>query len=130
MNKITYFIILTSSFFLAACSTSNEPVILEAKQIAMTGEPSSTLELTLIKKDKICILKAKTTSKNTPTIEKDWAFFRDDLILISENSSSEPVINSDAPDAKIEEHIEEMKIRKEAKEIKSFISKENLKKCT
>ena len=52
MNKITYFIILTSSFFLAACSTSNEPVILEAKQIAMTGEPSSTLELTLIKKDK------------------------------------------------------------------------------
>ncbi|EPH37512.1 hypothetical protein L291_0385 [Acinetobacter guillouiae MSP4-18] len=96
----------------------------------MTGEPSSTLELTLIKKDKICILKAKTTSKNIPTIEKDWAFFRDDLILISENSSSEPVINSDAPDAKIEEYIEEMKIRKEAKEIKSFISKENLKKCT
>jgi hypothetical protein len=130
MNKITHFIILTSSFFLAACNTSNEPVILEAKQIAMTGEPSSTLELTLIKKDKICILKAKTTSKNTPIIEKDWAFFREDLILISENSSSEPVINSDAPDAKIEEHIEEMKIRKEAKEIKSFISKENLKKCT
>ncbi|MFW1851566.1 hypothetical protein ACG9XR_13510 [Acinetobacter guillouiae] len=130
MNKTTHFIILTSSFFLAACSTSNEPVILEAKQIAMTGEPSSTLELTLIKKDKICILKAKTTSKNIPTIEKDWAFFRDDLILISENSSSEPVINSDAQDAKIEEHIEEMKIRKEAKEMKSFISKENLKKCT
>ena len=75
MNKITHFIILTSSFFLAACSTSNEPVILETKQITMTGEPSSTLELTLIKKDKICILKAKTTSKKNTHNRKRLGFF-------------------------------------------------------
>jgi hypothetical protein len=130
MNKTPLIITLTSCFFLSACLSSNEPVILETQQIENANTPSSELELTLIKKGKICLLKTKTSAKNTPPIEKDWAFFRDDLILISENSISEPSIDRDSPDAEIEAHIQEMKIRKEANQMKNLISKENLKKCT
>ncbi len=52
------------------------------------------------------------------------------FILISENSTSEPSIDTDSPDAEIEAHIQEMKIRKKANQMKNLISKENLKKCT
>ncbi len=130
MNKTPLIITLTSCLFLSACLSSNEPVILETQQIEIANNPLSVLELTLIKKGKICLLKTKTSAKNTPPIEKDWAFFRDDLILISENSTSEPSIDTDSPDAEIEAHIQEMKIRKEANQMKNLISKENLKKCT
>ncbi|MFW2013629.1 hypothetical protein [Acinetobacter bereziniae] len=130
MNKTPLIITLTSCLFLSACLSSNEPVILETQQIEIANNPLSVLELTLIKKGKICLLKTKTSAKNTPPIEKDWAFFRDDLILISENSTSEPSIDRDSPDAEIEAHIQEMKIRKEANQMKNLISKENLKKCT
>ncbi|MEC8122280.1 MAG: hypothetical protein VX125_00270 [Pseudomonadota bacterium] len=130
MNKTPLIITLTSCLFLSACLSSNEPVILETQQIEIANNPISVLELTLIKKGKICLLKTKTSAKNTPPIEKDWAFFRDDLILISENSTSEPSIDRDSPDAEIEAHIQEMKIRKEANQMKNLISKENLKKCT
>lgn len=130
MNKTPVIITLTSCLFLSACLSSNEPVILETQQIEIANNPLSVLELTLIKKGKICLLKTKTSAKNTPPIEKDWAFFRDDLILISENSTSEPSIDRDSPDAEIEAHIQEMKIRKEANQMKNLISKENLKKCT
>lgn len=130
MNKTLLIITLTSCLFLSACLSSNEPVILETQQIEIANNPLSVLELTLIKKGKICLLKTKTSAKNTPPIEKDWAFFRDDLILISENSTSEPSIDRDSPDAEIEAHIQEMKIRKEANQMKNLISKENLKKCT
>ncbi|MBJ9953900.1 MULTISPECIES: hypothetical protein [unclassified Acinetobacter] len=130
MNKTPLLITLISCALLTACFSSNEPVILETQQIEIANTPSSVLELTLIKKGKICLLKTKTSAKNTPPIEKDWAFFRDDLILISENSTSESAINPDSPDAETEAHIQEMKITKEAHQMKSFISKENLKKCT
>ncbi len=130
MNKTPRIITLTSCLFLSACLSSNEPIILETQQIEIANNPLSVLELTLIKKGKICLLKTKTSAKNTPPIEKDWAFFRDDLILISENSTSEPSIDRDSPDAEIEAHIQEMKIRKEANQMKNLISKENLKKCT
>lgn len=130
MNKTPLIITLTSCLFLSACLSSNEPIILETQQIEIANNPLSVLELTLIKKGKICLLKTKTSAKNTPPIEKDWAFFRDDLILISENSTSEPSIDRDSPDAEIEAHIQEMKIRKEANQMKNLISKENLKKCT
>nr|WP_288498212.1 hypothetical protein [uncultured Acinetobacter sp.] len=130
MNKTPLIITLTSCLFLSACLSSNEPVILETQQIEIANNPLNVLELTLIKKGKICLLKTKTSVKNTPPIEKDWAFFRDDLILISENSTSETVIDTDSPDAEIEAHIQEMKIRKEANQMKNLISKENLKKCT
>lgn len=130
MNKTPLIITLTSCLFLSACLSSNEPVILETQQIEIANSPLSVLELTLIKKGKICLLKTKTSVKNTPPIEKDWAFFRDGLILISENSTSEPSIDTDSPDSEIEAHIQEMKIRKEANQMKNLISKENLKKCT
>lgn len=130
MSKTPLIITLTSYLFLSACLSSNEPVILETQQIEIANNPLSVLELTLIKKGKICLLKTKTSAKHTPPIEKDWAFFRDDLILISENSISEPSIDRDSPDAEIEAHIQEMKIRKEANQMKNLISKENLKKCT